>query len=128
MKLNQPDAGDTQFADLEPLAASPGAPEVPLYLFAFPDFGLLDVELPAGFVDQSWFKDTCPSFGLPDPDPNAEWPQLTVYIDYADKEMRQEPGGHRFYVYAAGSMDEAACASDDWGVATAYIAAHRKPA
>lgn len=108
--------------DQETLVAEP----VPHYLSQFPDFGLLDVQLPEGFVDESWFKNTCPSFELPGPDAYASgWPLLTVFIDYADTMLRQNEGGHRFQVYIGAVSDHADLSSDDWPEVLSFLARAR---
>jgi hypothetical protein len=61
----------------------------PKYLFEFPTFGRLDVQLRAGFIDVSWHKNTCPSFELPSLDEAAEWPALTLFIDYQDQDEHE---------------------------------------
>lgn len=99
----------------------------PLYQEAFPDFGALDVVLPEGFIDESWFKNTCPSFELPGPDNYASgWPLLTVFVDFADKSLRDEPAAKRFHVYIGPVMDDADLSSDDWAEVLQFIALKRE--
>ncbi len=101
----------------------------PLYRLAFPEFGPLDVTLPDGFVDQSWSNNTCPSFELPDPaNPEAEWPLITVFIDYADLDMRDEAGGKRFNLSLGAIQGPADLETDDWDEALAFIRKHRSTA
>lgn len=101
--------------------------ETPLYLLAFPDFGRLDVTLPQGFIDKSWSKDSCPSFEIPDPtDPDAEWPLITVFIDYADTDLRADPGGKRFNLSLGAIQGPPDLETDDWDDALAFIQEHRR--
>lgn len=103
--------------------------KTPLYLLAFPDFGPLDVMLPDGFIDKSWAKDTCPSFEWPDPrNPDAEWPLITVYIDYADIDLRDEVGGRRFNLSLGAIQGPPDLETDDWDEAVAFIEEHRRSA
>jgi hypothetical protein len=98
----------------------------PRYQQAFPDFGSLDVVLPEGFTDESWFKNTCPSFELAGPDDYASgWPLLTVFVDYAEISERDEPSAKRFHVYIGEVMDHADLSSDDWAEVLEFIARER---
>lgn len=60
------------------------------YREAFPDFDPTTMpQIPAGFVDQSWRNDTMPSF-------RCAAALLTMWIDYADPELREIREGGRF--------------------------------
>lgn len=63
------------------------------YQTEFPDF-ILDVEIPAGFDDQSWHNDVCPRFEKNLPDGQY----LVIWVDYADPEDREYSNCHRFAV------------------------------
>lgn len=106
-----------------------GAGATPHYLAQFPDFGLLDVEIPPGFTDESWFKNSCPSFELAGPDNYASgWPLLTIFIDYADSGLRAEPGDVRFHVYIGAVSDQADFRSDDWAEVLSFVALQQQGA
>lgn len=66
--------------------------EVPRYLREFPDFGELDVTLPAGFTDESWHNDAMPSFAKELP--NGYF--LKLWVDYADQSKSEVPMTSRF--------------------------------
>lgn len=69
---------------------------LPLYKLAFPDFGDLDIELPAGFADVSYMNDTCPSFAS---ESMADGSKLVLYVDYKNSSMRECAGGQRFALH-----------------------------
>lgn len=70
----------------------------------FPDFPVADLPaIPAGFVDSSWHNDSCPSF-------TDEARRLMVYVDYADKEKREEPSAPRF---SLRRLDAEGCVTDE---------------
>lgn len=52
------------------------------YRDAFPDFGEMDVEIPAGFADVSFRNDACPVFA-------SEELGLFLHVDYKDAELRE---------------------------------------
>lgn len=71
-------------------ANKPAPDATPLYRTEFPDFGELDVLLPAGFTDASNRNDMCPTFEIQtDADGELGYAGLTLYIDYADPEKRE---------------------------------------
>lgn len=88
----------------------------------FPDFNAADMPaIPAGFVDQSWHNDACPSF-------RNEERHLTLYIDYANPDQREFPDCVRFSVvredYDGTDADRAHLAeTDDWEEVLAAIEA-----
>lgn len=59
------------------------------YKEAFPDFGEMDVEIPAGFVDASYRNDSCPAF-------LNEEAGLFLFVDYANPDDREHPDLSRF--------------------------------
>ncbi len=65
----------------------------PKYLQEFPDYGEY-IELPKGWVDQSWHNDACPSFFHP-----AK--RAVLFLDYADPKKRELTGNCRYGAYAA---------------------------
>lgn len=80
------------------------------YHHEFPDFGTMDVTIPAGFADSSWHNDVCPSYEKP-VRPGV-W--LKVWVDYADADLR-EIGGPRFALQLCdddGARD--IITTDDW--------------
>jgi len=107
--------------------AGAGTGALPHYLTQFPDFGLMDVVIPDGFTDQSWFKNTCPSFELAGPDNYASgWPLLTIFIDYADTSLRAEAGDVRYHVYVGAVSDHADLRSDDWADVVSFVEQYRR--
>lgn len=100
----------------------------PQYLVEFPRFGLLDVELPEGFEDQSNFQNTCPHFELPGPDyDRTAEALLTIFIDYKHESSREFQGEHRFHAYVGSSRNGAAAmSSDDWPSVLRFVARHRE--
>jgi hypothetical protein len=111
-----------EFVDPGP-AVDGDSSTTPKYLYEFPTFGRLDVQLPAGFIDVSWHKNTCPSFELPSPDHAAEWPALTLFIDYQDQDERESVEAPRFFLYAGSDMENWWVATDDWSQVQQCIAA-----
>lgn len=85
--------------------------DLPLIQREFPDYPVAAIPaLPEGFDDVSWHNDACPSYA------NDEF---LIYLDYADKEMRESGNeGTRFSVYpvtADGCMiDSPVIETDDW--------------
>lgn len=83
------------------------------YKTEFPHF-TLDVEIPAGFDDQSWHNNTCPSFEKKLPDGQY----LIIWVDYADPEDREY--GAEFPRFSIDLHDSDYChietliASDNW--------------
>lgn len=65
---------------------------VPLYQRIFPDFGELDVAIPAGFEDSSSVDDGMPSF-------TSETLCALLMIDYADPQQRLGPEAPRFALF-----------------------------
>jgi hypothetical protein len=99
--------------------------DAPQYLYEFPMFGRLDVQLPEGFIDVSWHKNTCPSFELPSADKTAEWPLLTLFIDYKDQDQRECDDAPRFFLYAGSDLENWLVATEDWSQVQQWIAAKR---
>lgn len=64
------------------------------YQQEFPSFGILDVELPEGFEDESWHNEAMPSFTKE----LFNGQYLRLWIDYADPSMRETPAFQRFAV------------------------------
>jgi hypothetical protein len=90
---------------------------VPSYRIVFPDFRPKDMpRMPVGFEDQSWKNDACPSF-------RHDGLSLTIYVDYADEDVREVPEAPRFSLYAGEYADwDAEFHSDDWDAILAAVA------
>lgn len=88
-------------------------------------FGRLDVQLPEDFIDVSWHKNTCPSFELPSADKTAEWPLLTLFIDYKDQDQRECDDAPRFFLYAGSDLENWLVATEDWSQVQQCIASKR---
>lgn len=93
------------------------------YHTEFPDFGDLDVRLPAWLKDVSWKNDACPRF---------EGLGLRLWIDYKDKAKSEFPGEPRFTVGpidADGNMDEhaATMSTDSWEAVQTYLEIYAAP-
>lgn len=76
--------------------------KLPNYLQEFPNFGELDVKLPASFQDYSWHNDVCPSFAEEQKDGTL----LRIWVDYADPAMREATGEPRFNLSHYTADDE----------------------
>jgi hypothetical protein len=93
------------------------------YQDQFPDF-VLDVAIPAGFVDSSYHNDVCPSWT----DAGAG---LQLFIDFADRSRREFPESPRFTL---SKIDENSidvhvsdlALTDDWEDVLNAIAMQRK--
>lgn len=94
------------------------------YTAEFPDFPPADMpQIPAGFADQSWRNDACPSFV------NAAL-AASVWIDYADAEKREFPESKRFSLHRVeidgegqpGATLAVLAVSDSWPDILAAIA------
>lgn len=60
------------------------------YRTEFPDFDPATMPaIPAGFEDESWHNDACPSF-------HHEGLRLTIWVDYADPQHRDSADSTRF--------------------------------
>lgn len=82
------------------------------YQQEFPDFAAADLPaIPQGFEDSSWHNDACPSFI------SAEL-GLRIWINYADKEKREQQGDSRFGLQVENTDDDITdpVNSDDWAV------------
>lgn len=98
------------------------------YREEFPDFGEIDVQIPAGFEDISWRNDPCPSFG------DKEL-GLVLFVDYKDAGLREFPETPRFtlrsvgtdgfgeIVYGDGDID--VISTDDFDAVIAEVDARR---
>jgi len=86
----------------------------------FPDFPAADMpKMPAGFRDDSFRNDTCPSFG-------SDVLCVSIFVDYADVAMREFSEGSRFVVKALDedgcfTEDDALIASDDWKAVLEFL-------
>jgi hypothetical protein len=65
-----------------------------LYKNEFPDF-VLDVEIPAGFIDNSWHNNAMPCWYRELADNQV----VVLWIDYADTALRDHPLNARFVVH-----------------------------
>lgn len=91
------------------------APALPApYTVAFPDF-VLDVEIPAGFVDVSWRNDGCPRW-------HADALNLCLFIDYADPAQREfaDEGDPRFSLSTIDTAEDL-LQTDDWAAVVAFV-------
>lgn len=94
------------------------------YKVEFPDFGEMDVEIPADFADVSWGNESCPCF-------LSESAQAFLWVDYADPALREHEGMPRFTLGVAEDgqhpvdMREPLCATDDWAVLLQAVEARR---
>lgn len=75
-------------------ATAATAPALPLYQQAFPNFGLMDVEIPDGFEDVSYRNDVCPSFSKP----LFNGESLHLFIERAIPTDRENPEFPRFFL------------------------------
>lgn len=87
------------------------------YQTEFPDFEPSTMpQIPAGWTDQSWHNDSCPSFNT---DADA-----IVYIDYLNPQDREIPEGERFVVLTDPEFTDntqTVFGADDWNAVLAYI-------
>lgn len=94
------------------------------YRTEFPDFGTIDVEIPADFSDVSWRNENCPCF-------QSEAAQAFLWIDYGDPALREHDGTRRFTLTVAedgqhpAGAREPLCATDDWSVMLQAVDARR---
>lgn len=85
----------------------------------FPDFDQSTLPaISANWEDISWHNDTCPSFSAS--------PEVRVYIDYADKALREWEDSRRFGIVCDG--DGSMIETDDWDKALTYITKFTKGA
>lgn len=88
-----------------------------LYPTEFPGF-VLDVRIPAGFVDVSWHNDAAPCWE------NATL-ALRLWIDDIDPDAREWEGAKRFMlatIAAEGECGPVIISSDDWSTIAGTIA------
>jgi hypothetical protein len=69
-----------------------------MYKTEFPDF-VLDVAIPAGFVDNSWHNNVMPCWYRELPDERM----MVLWIDYADPALRDHPYNVRFVLHLMDS-------------------------
>lgn len=101
----------------------------PQYLREFPAFGILDVQLPAGFEDQSSAQDSCPRFELGGPDYLITGEAaLVIFIDYKEQDAREFSGGPRFLVYVGEDRGGSSLSTDDWDEVLRFVAERRDAA
>ena len=96
----------------------------PLYLQEFPEFGPMDVKIPAGFEDSSWHNDVCPSFSKD----LFNGQVLRLWIERKCADDREYPELPRFSValhdFDAAFLDTLAT-SDDYAEIERAIAAFK---
>jgi hypothetical protein len=91
------------------------------YQKEFPDYPPADMPaIPAGFVDTSWHNNNAPSF-------ENRALGLSIWIDFADPQMRDCEGSERFIVNEVKSdgvfkSDEAILCTNDWADVLALVA------
>lgn len=93
----------------------------------FTDYPEADMPaMPAGFEDQSWKNDSCPSF-------HSDAKRLTIYVDYKDDGMREIPGFQRFMVFMTNAdaslldQTDAVVITDDWAAVEAFVRDYTPP-
>jgi hypothetical protein len=69
------------------------------YRTEFPGFVLGNIEIPAGFVDQSWKNDACPSW-------QNDFLRLRLWIDFEKPEERDADGARRFLLQTITRWDD----------------------
>jgi hypothetical protein len=72
------------------------------YLYAFPDFGELDIQVPANFNDTSYKNDTCPSFSSTK---FSNGSSLVLFVDYKGVEKREYEDTKRFILVLRDEED-----------------------
>lgn len=103
------------------MTTSPPIP-VPRYVAAFPNFGPLGVEVPAGMIDVTTAADGCPTFALFDESDESGTPIATLRI--------RAPGtgpdrNERFQLYQGVGTSNAALTTDHWPAMVELIDAFR---
>ena len=91
------------------------------YQIEFPNFDASAMpEIPADFVDCSWHNDVCPSF-------YNEKLRMTLYVDYADKLLREFTDSERFTLTVIDNDYEVIfeTSSDDYDFILSTIALYR---
>jgi hypothetical protein len=89
----------------------------PDYRKAFPNFGILDVDLPPGFVDCSCDYEACPAFE------NLSL-GLRIYVNYVDRSLWEAPETEaRFRVWRFGPATSILL-TDDWAEVLALVAGY----
>lgn len=93
------------------------------YHTEFTDYPVADMPAtPASFTDTSWHNDVCPSF-------TSDQLGLTIWIDFADKAVREWPDSVRFCVYPQNHGVEVSGESletDDWNAVLDFVIARAK--
>lgn len=90
----------------------------------FPDFDLATLpDIPAGWEEDSWHNDACPSF-------TAHDGKLKIYVDYADPMQSEFP--ERAFRYSIASYNEAGdilqhLESNDWPAVVAFAESWQEP-
>lgn len=64
------------------------------YRIEFPDFGLMDVEIPSGFIDNSWHNDAMPCFTKD----AGKGRLINLWVDYLNPDYREFSNQPRFWV------------------------------
>ena len=101
-----------------------------LYRTEFPDFGELDVTLPAGMIDLSLNTDVMPLFCFPE---RPDGIVVMVWIDYADpakSKCLEDVEHYRFHCITYKDSDEYGEACEElltgnWAEAVAWLEARR---
>jgi hypothetical protein len=94
----------------------------PLWAQEFPEFPPADIPpMPAGFIDDSWGDDACPSFRR-----DERESCVRIWIAEADEYARDAESQTRFSIareWDDGRIPDALLDTDDWSEVLAYIAA-----
>ena len=84
----------------------------------FKDFDAMPDDLPEGLIDSSWGNDACPSFLIWQDDESPMFQRVTLWIDWADSNMREVPNSPRYLISAIdedGRVDPVKLdSSDNW--------------
>jgi hypothetical protein len=88
----------------------------------FPDFDPTTMpSIPAGWTDQSWHNDSCPSFNT--------GKGVSVFVDYADVSLREVQDDYpRFSVMCESGRDDIPVellSTNDWDEVLAFVAARQ---
>jgi hypothetical protein len=91
------------------------------YRAEFPDFDPATLPaIPAGWTDQSWHNDACPSFNAGN--------GMVVFIDFADASLKEFEDTKRFTVHADPEIhdsNDVLFETDEWNECLAFLIAKK---
>lgn len=91
------------------------------YRTEFPDFDSATMPaIPAGWTDQSWHNDACPSFNAGN--------GMVVFIDFADPSLKEFEDTKRFTVHSDPEVhdsNDVLFETDDWEECLAFLIANK---